>query len=359
MTSPQQSDQLTYQQALAAVIAAQAARSDSDTVATTTGLLAEGVIAARERATEWALNLIVGLWRDVDVYDGAAVQTFTEQAGQYMQMAQTTTAQYAAAAQVQILSTMGVRTERPTPSDPTDVRGTPSVEDDGTVTVEHGKSRVDYGDGSRVVDLDEDASTVGIFNRPARTQRYLEAQGMGSVEARAEAEKRMSVLVGDNAMLAQRLAEAEILAKAFIDTGVVDLRGRRVEAIPEEVVGYRRIIHPELSRTGVCGLCIAAADRIYRVRELRDVHSNCKCTIAAVTADFDPAGVLNKADFKQLYGLAGSTSGPDLKRVRYQTDEHGELGPVLVPKRERKPRKQFQPGLRTNDAPRRRSGARI
>lgn len=359
MTTPAPPDEFTWEDALLAAAAAQAALSSEDAVLSTVSQLAEAVIAAREAATDFVLGLLLPRWRELNVYDGDAVQAFTELAAEHMATAQTMTANAAAAAQTQQLAAMGVRSTA-TPSNPLDVRGTPVFDEDGTITVQHGTSEVEYSDGTTtVVDLDEDASTAGIFNRPARTQRFLEAQGKGSAEARAEAEKRLAVLVDGNMMLAQRLAEAEILAKAFIDTGAVDLRGRSIEAIPAEVVGYRRVIHPELSRTGVCGLCIAAADRIYRVRELRDVHTNCKCTVAAVTAEFDPADVLNKADLKQLYGAAGGTSGPELKRVRYQTDEHGELGPVIVPARKYKPRKQFVPGPRTNDAPRRRRGVRL
>jgi hypothetical protein len=48
---------------------------------------------------------------------------------------------------------------------------------------------------------------------------------------------------------------------------------------------------------------------------------------------------------EQLYAQAGgvggvsTTAAPALKRVRYQVDEHGELGPVLVPRGAHKPRK--------------------
>jgi hypothetical protein len=329
MTSPQP-DQLTYAEALAAVAAARAAVVPAETITATTAQLAESVIAVREQSTQWAVNIIGRLFRGVDVYDGEQVQAFAEQAAVHMVSAQTATARTAAAAQAQILSTMGVRVPRPTPSNPTDVRGTPSIDEDGAATVEQGRARVDYAAEDRpvIVDLDEDATTVGMFNRPARTQRYLESIGKGSVEARVAAEDRLSLLVGDNVMLAQRLAEAEIIAQAA--------------AVDDRVTGMRRVIHPELSRTGVCGLCIAAADRLCSVRELAPVHGRCKCTVAAVTEEFDPADELNTADIGALYGLAGGTSGAQLKRTRYQVDEHGELGPVLVPA-PRKPRTSPQP----------------
>jgi hypothetical protein len=68
------------------------------------------------------------------------------------------------------------------------------------------------------------------------------------------------------------------------------------------------------------------------------VVSNCKCTIAAVTEDYDPADDLNTVDLNALYKDAGGNSVAHLKRTRYQVDEHGELGPTLVPKSKYKPR---------------------
>lgn len=358
MTQPQTppNQGITTEQALAAIAAANALRTENDrqdTAILTIMAMSEAMATARDRAYTYAYSLIHRAWTGVNVYRGAEVQAFTETAGGYMATAQSAVAQTAAATQRQILGAMGV-TVPPSavPSDPVDVRGTPSIGADNVAVVKTGESHVDYGDGGpRIVNLDEDATTVGMFNRPARTQRYLESKGMGSVHARQEAEDRMSLLVGDNLMLVQRLAEAEVLAHAAGDTGIVDTKGRQIEAIPAEIIGYRRVIHPEKSRTGVCGLCIAASDRMYRVRELMPVHTNCKCTTAAVTAEFDPADVLNQADLKELYGLAGGTSGASLKRVKYSTDEHGELGPILVPQKPYKPRKSQPSPQRTAKRP--------
>ena len=80
-------------------------------------------------------------------------------------------------------------------------------------------------------------------------------------------------------------------------------------------------------------MCIAAAERIYHIAELMPIHDRCKCTVAVVTEDHDPADELNKADLKQLYEDAGGTSAAHLKRTRYQVDEHGELGPDSCPSR--------------------------
>jgi hypothetical protein len=332
VTSPYPPDAgLTYEQALAIVAGTAAAQTTAAAATSITGAMSSSVAAARDAALRYAMAVIGNLWRRVDVYDGTEVQDFTVLAGRHMVEAQTMVAATAASAQSQILAAMDVVAPLRT-ADPEDVRGIPEIDEAGDITVVRETQSVDYAvGGHQVIDLDEDATTVGMFNRPARTQRYLESQGMGSEEARARAEQRMLTLVDGNLMLAQRLAEAEIIAKAA--------------ATDERVIGLRRVIHPEMSRTGTCGLCIAASDRIYKVRELMPLHARCWCTTAAVTDEFDPADVLNAVDLKQLYDNAGdSTNSAALKRTRYKINEHGELGPSLIP------------GKRTKTS-RRRSGA--
>ena len=104
---------------------------------------------------------------------------------------------------------------------------------------------------------------------------------------------------------------------------------RTVLADADDVIGYRRVIHPEQSRGGSCGLCVVAADRLYRKSELLPIHGRCRCTIAPVTRAHDPGAELNAADLDQLYGAAGSSRREDLKRVRVTVEQHGELGPQL------------------------------
>lgn len=100
------------------------------------------------------------------------------------------------------------------------------------------------------------------------------------------------------------------------------------------VVGYRRVLHPELSRAGVCGLCVVAAGRIYTVKQVLETHPNCHCETAPVVETGgrveDPGKALNDVDMQRLYEAAGGTSRELLGQVRVRVDEHGELGPVLV-----------------------------
>jgi hypothetical protein len=331
MTQPQSPDTFTFEEALAAVAAAQTAVAARDAVAATVLDLSTAVINAREVAAAYAKTLIWALWADTDPYDGNAVEDFTVSAAVHMVTAQTTTARTAAAAQSAILQTMGIAAPGVT-SNPVDVRAPGADVVDGALVLQRPDSvRVSYDTRADTRIRAENMTTQGMFNRPARTLRAVEAAGATREVADAQARDRIDQLVEDNVMLAQRFAEAEVLQR------VVDL-----DAPGPRIIGYRRVIHPELSETGVCGLCIAAADQRYKVGDLLPIHARCKCTVAAITEDHDPADDVNAADLGALYDLAGGTAGPGLKRVRYQLDEHGELGPVLVPQRERKPRKDYQ-----------------
>ncbi|KAA8827242.1 hypothetical protein [Bifidobacterium myosotis] len=95
---------------------------------------------------------------------------------------------------------------------------------------------------------------------------------------------------------------------------------------------YRRIIHPELSRTGTCGLCVVAADRVYTIRELMPLHANCHCTVLPITSGNDPGLRLNDDDLKALYEKAGGNTGAKLRQTRVLTLTNGEIGPVLSAK---------------------------
>jgi len=108
---------------------------------------------------------------------------------------------------------------------------------------------------------------------------------------------------------------------------------QKVLSVTPLAVGYRRVIHPELTAGGTCGLCIAASDRRYHKAELMPLHARCACTVAPIMrGGADPGNSLNNLDLGDLYEAAGSTSAAELKRTKWQVDAHGELGPVLAPK---------------------------
>lgn len=93
------------------------------------------------------------------------------------------------------------------------------------------------------------------------------------------------------------------------------------------ITGWRRVIHPELSKGGTCGLCVvAAAGRRYTTSNLKPLHDGCQCGTLPITADSDPGDALNRVDLGSLYDDAGGTTdGWTLKQTRYQTGPDGTL----------------------------------
>lgn len=108
----------------------------------------------------------------------------------------------------------------------------------------------------------------------------------------------------------------------------------RKTMIDNDVKNYRRVIHPELSKGGSCGLCVAASTRVYHVEGLLPLHDDCSCTQVPVIGPGDPGLALNEKAYITAEQLAGGTGRQVLAKTRFQVDEHGELGPVLRPEGE-------------------------
>lgn len=153
---------------------------------------------------------------------------------------------------------------------------------------------------------------VDVYERVAKEYRYQRSLDLSDAIALERATQRAEVIVQDDVDLGMR----EAARQRFVDT--------------PNVTGYRRVIHPELSRTGTCGLCAVASDRIYVKSDLMPIHGRCRCEALPIFGEEDPGRAMNAADLRQLYDAAGgTTSGAALKRVRVTVQEHGELGPVL------------------------------
>lgn len=161
------------------------------------------------------------------------------------------------------------------------------------------------------------ADLVQVYSRPAEAYRREFSVTEDEDAALAAAMVRLESLISDDLLLARRDGEHQQMAEAG-------------------VTGYRRIVHPELSKSGqTCGLCLAASDRIYTIDELLPIHDECNCTTAPITDDYDP-GDANDVDLEAIYKAAGGTTdGRALKKVRFEVNEHGELGPVLTVKGQR------------------------
>lgn len=170
------------------------------------------------------------------------------------------------------------------------------------------------------------SSIIEVYKRPARQTEHLIRErikrqpdtGTWKVtdEEWKQFEERLTTIVSDD------------LAATARD------EARAVMRAAPTVIGYRRVLHPEFSQTGPCGLCIVAADRFYTTGELLPLHGNCKCTISPVTKTQDLGLRLNADDLARIYAAAGSTYADDLKRITVQVRENGELGPILTRKGE-------------------------
>jgi hypothetical protein len=150
-----------------------------------------------------------------------------------------------------------------------------------------------------------------VHTRPAETYKKAIAVGKTESGALIRAVVRSERMLDMDLTLANREASKATLRSLSIDR-------------------YRRVIHPELSKGGTCGMCVVASDRIYYVEDLMPIHDLCKCEVMPIAADVDPGIRLNEVDVAQFYEDAGGTQAPELKRTRYAVEEHGEYGPVLV-----------------------------
>lgn len=151
-----------------------------------------------------------------------------------------------------------------------------------------------------------------VYERLGKNYRYLRSTG-----------------VDDASALKQTIDRANRMASADLNLAKRNQAQRSLEAV-KAVTGYRRVLHPELSKSGPCGLCVVAADRIYNKQELMPLHDLCKCEPMAIINGVDPGLALNKQDLDAIYKQAGGTDAPRLKRIRVKVRHHGELGPVLT-----------------------------
>lgn len=160
------------------------------------------------------------------------------------------------------------------------------------------------------------------YNRIAEQFRYhVVARGLAEEAAARQALDRVEAVAWTDVTLAVREQARHTLSSMDID-------------------GYRRILRPELSETGPCGLCVVAATRIYHKQDLKPIHDRCVCEVLPIIDGQDPGLFLNQEDLDRIYRAAGGTGGDviirgkrhsgRLKNIRVAFAEHGELGPILV-----------------------------
>lgn len=156
------------------------------------------------------------------------------------------------------------------------------------------------------------ASWSTAYGRVADTVRFQVSLGKTLDEAIRIGLDRSDVMVRTDLALARRL------------------QARSTFEGNQRVYGYRRVVHPELSRTGTCGLCIAAASKRYNIADLMPLHQRCKCTVLPITSGNDPGGAMDMDPaFEEAYAVSLSNRAKDLKDVRVRYEWNDELGPVM------------------------------
>lgn len=163
------------------------------------------------------------------------------------------------------------------------------------------------------------ADMPDVFRRPIKLFRLKVSQGVEPEEAYRQAMQLAGILTETNNSLATREASRQVLTLVGPDVGVT---------------GYRRVLRPELSRTGSCGLCIVASDQVYKRGDLLPLHARCNCSVMVIIGEAggpgDPGNSFNNLDLATLYAEADSTHAYDLKKLRVRVANHGELGLVLT-----------------------------
>lgn len=136
---------------------------------------------------------------------------------------------------------------------------------------------------------------------------------------------------GDSPEVAAQKAQVRVQAAAWTDVTLAIREQFRASYDHDYVIGYRRILLFERQSGGPpCGLCVVAADRVYRRRDLLPLHNRCRCGVLPVLEGMDPGLRLNEDDLRAVYDAAGGTGAGGLLNVKVALAEHGELGPVLV-----------------------------
>lgn len=158
-----------------------------------------------------------------------------------------------------------------------------------------------------------------------------EAQDPAEAYGRVADGYRWSVtMLGDDPEKAQRKAAVRIATTAQTDVQLAVRAQYQKTMSAQGAEGWRRILHPELSETGPCGLCVVAADRIYNSEDLLPIHNRCVCEVLPIYAGADPGLTLNGDDLAAVYEAAGGNTREKLRRISVLMTEHGELGPSLV-----------------------------
>lgn len=162
-----------------------------------------------------------------------------------------------------------------------------------------------------ITNLRANTTPAKVYSRVAEQFRYAKSTGADDQAAMKAATDRAEVLADTDISLAARAQSQKFMVVNKVD-------------------GYRRVIHPELSKTGTCGLCVAASQNFYHQSQLLPLHARCACTTVPIINGMDPGHQLNRDDLDALYKQAGGTQAAQLTKVRFAVHDNSEIGPVLA-----------------------------
>lgn len=249
--------------------------------------LAAAYATAGKRGRAQILNALVTLWRGLDGYRDADADRFAPLAASYVLAGQRQTANLVAAYMAQQRSlTLGV------PNRPVRI----ALQRVTGAAVRNG------------------ADPVQVYRRPFAELWRLLGNQVPFTPALQQAEQRLVKTV-----------ESDLeLAKTHSSQVVVEQ--------DRDAVGYRRVLVGEEN----CGMCVIASTRIYDKHELMPIHPGCDCGVDAVydAEKFDGDAKLQLASTHAAVANTFGQSAADGRRIDYRklilTEQHGELGPVLV-----------------------------
>lgn len=184
--------------------------------------------------------------------------------------------------------------------------------------------------------VDEEPEDDGVEEEPTFALTETEVREVVVRYAQHKAEERVERMVDQDVAGAARNMYG--VAMSYLDKA--------------KVVGYRRVVHPELAESGrSCGLCIVASTMQYTRAELLPIHAGCNCETCEIYSingeTYDPGKQINMEDLAVFYGEAGrSTHGWDLKKQRYEVVDHPEYGPTLVNVSEKRRTEEVEFGKR-------------
>lgn len=121
----------------------------------------------------------------------------------------------------------------------------------------------------------------------------------------------------------------------LLEEAAAEAEAEALDEAGATIIGFRRVIHPELAEGGTCGACVLAATRMYLRGNLKPMHDGCNCTVLPVTGKYDPADDLNTGDgLWDAYAEMNTTDAWAAKQFRFKAKADGS-GMEMVQERKK------------------------